>query len=133
MFSALLIPVWMVDGAALAYVFGYASVFFSIIIFFSIKNKSNPLKAETYIDVPEGFEIEDKYIFEAQPKSVDELMKVSQEVVEFAKQFDDNTNRQNAISLAFEELGTFILNLSAGRKKNYIFEIRLVYDKDKKT
>ena len=51
------------------------------------------------------------------------LVNQSKEVVEFAKQFDDNTNRQNAISLAFEELGTFILNLSAGRKKNYIFEM----------
>lgn len=132
-FSALLIPIWMVDGAALAYVFGYASVFFLIVIFFSIKNKSNPLKAETYIDVAKGFEIDEKYIFEAQPKSVDELMKVSQEVIEFAKQFDKDKNRQMAISLAFEELGTIILQEGVGDKKRYIFELRLVYDKDKKS
>lgn len=123
----------MVDGAALAYFFGYFSVFVLIVLFFSIKNKSNPFQAETYIDVPKGFEIDDKYIFESQPKSIDELMDVSKDVILFTEQFDNDKNRQNAISLAIEELGTIILENGAGEKKKYIFEMRLVYDEEKKS
>lgn len=104
-----------------------------IVIFFSIKNGSSPLKAETYIDVPKGFEIDEKYIFEAQPKNIDELMEISKEVINFSKQFDEDKNRQMAISLAFEELGTVILQYGVGEKKRYIFEFRLVFDVDNKS
>lgn len=133
LFSALLIPFWMVDGAALAYVFGYASVFFLIVIFFSVKNKSHPLKAETYIDVPENFEIEDKYIFEVVPKNQEELLEASKKVTDFAKQFEDNMRNRMALSLAVEELGNNIFEHGIKNKKHHIFEIRIVYDAENKT
>lgn len=131
-FSALLIPVWMVDGAALAYVFGYASVFFLIVIFFSIKNQSSPFKAETYIDVPKNFEIDEKYIFESRPDSQEALIEASKEAGEFAKKFEDDMHNRLAISLAVEELGTNILEHGIKNKKRYIFEIRIVYDVESK-
>lgn len=128
MFSAFLIPVFLVDGAALAYVFGYASVFFLIVIFFSIKNHGNPFNAETYIDVPKNFEIEDKYIFESMPKSQEELLEASKMVGDFVKQFDKSMHNRMAISLAVEELGNNIFEHGIKNKKHHIFEMRIVYD-----
>ena len=127
-FSAILIPIWLVDGAALAYFYAYFSVFAMIVIFFSIKNRSNPLKAETYIDVPKGFEIEEKYIFEASPTNIDELMKASEDVIKFAEKFEKRKNRCKALSLAIEELGATIIKYGLKGKSHYIFEMRIVYD-----
>lgn len=131
-FSAILIPSMMVNGAALAYVLGYASVFFIIVIYFTIRNKKSPINPANYLLLPENFEIEDKYVFECMPKNKEELIEMSKQAGEFCKNFEDDIHNRMAISLAIEELGTNIFNHGIKNKKNYIFDIRIVYDSERK-
>lgn len=130
-FSALLIPVWMVDGAALAYVFGYFTVFCLIILFFSLYNKTSPFNPATYMVLPEGFEIPEDHIFERQPQNKDEVLSMSKDVGDFCKKFSDDIRTRMAISLAIEELGVNVFDHGMKKNKKYLFEIRVIYDEDK--
>lgn len=130
-FSAILIPIWMVDGAALAYVYGYFTVFCLIIIFFTLRNRTSPFNPSTYMVLPKGFEIPPEYIFEDTPESKEEVMSMSRRVSEFCKKFEDDIKRRMAISLAIEELGINVFDHGMKKSKKYLFEIRVIYDKDK--
>lgn len=130
-FSAILIPKFMVNGAALAYVLGYASVCVIIVIYFTIRNKKGLFNPDNYILLPENFEIEDKYIYECMPKDKEDLIEKSKEAGEFCKRFEDNIHNRMAISLAIEELGTNVFDYGIKNKRNYIFEIRIVFDKER--
>lgn len=129
-FSALLIPTMMVDGAALAYVFGYFSVFVLIIVFFTSYNKKNPFNPDTYMILPENFEIPEYQCFEKEIDNVDEVLFMSKEASEFCKKFDADMRTRMAISLAIEELGVNVCEHGMNKNKKYLFEIRVVYDKD---
>lgn len=129
-FSAILIPILMVDGAALAYVFGYVFTFIVIVAFFSIKNRSNPFDAGTYMVLPKNFEIDEKYIFEKSINNKEEVIKMSKEANEFCKKYEDNIRNRMAISLAIEELGMNVLEHGMVKDKKYLFEIRVMYNKD---
>ena len=131
-FSALLIPSLMVNGAALAYVFGYFTVFILITIFFTIRNRSNPFKPESYLVLPKGFEIPEEQIFEKEIYNVDEVLSMSKQVGEFCKKFGADLRTRMAISLAIEELGVNVCEHGMNKEKKYLFEIRVVYDADKK-
>lgn len=132
-FSALLIPTMLVDGAALAYVFGYFTVFVLIVVFFTLRNRSNPFNPNTYMVLPEGFEIPEDQIFEKQIDNEDEVLFMSQQAGEFCKRFDADLRTRMAISLAIEELGVNVCEHGMKKNKKYLFEIRVVYDKDKKS
>lgn len=130
-FSALLIPTMMVDGAALAYVLGYFTVFCLIVVFFTLRNRSNPFNPATYMVLPKGFEIPEEQIFEKMPESKNEVLFMSKEVSEFCKKFSDDMRTRMAISLAIEELGVNVFDHGMKKNKNYLFEIRVIYDKEK--
>ena len=132
-FSALLIPTMLVDGAALAYVFGYFTVFVLIILFFCLRNRSNPFKPSTYMVLPEGFEIPEDHIFEKEIDNVDEVLFMSKQVGEFCKKLGADLRTRMAISLAIEELGINVCEHGMKKNKKYLFEIRVIYDADKKT
>lgn len=132
-FSALLIPTLLVDGAALAYVFGYLSVFVLIIVFFTAYNKGNPFNPSTYMVLPKGFEIPEDHIFEKEIENVDEVLFMSKQVGEFCKKLGADLRTRMAISLAIEELGINVCEHGMKKNKKYLFEIRVVYDAEKKS
>lgn len=121
----------MVDGAALAYVFGYFAVFVLIIIFFSSYNKTSPFNPSTYMILPKDFEIPEDQIFEKQLESKDEVLDMSKQAGEFCKKFSDDIRTRMAISLAIEELGVNVFDHGMKKNKKYLFEIRVIYDKEK--
>lgn len=132
-FSALLIPAWLVDGAALAYVFGYFCVFVLIIVFFTAYNKGNPFNPSTYMVLPKGFEIPETHIFEKMLKSKDEVLYMSKQVCDFCKGLGADIRTRMAISLAIEELGINVFEHGMNKNKRYLFEIRVVFDAKKGT
>ena len=121
----------MVDGAALAYVFGYFTVFCLIILFFTLYNKTSPFNPATYMVLPEGFEIPEDHIFEKQPQNKDEVLSMSKDVGDFCKKFSDDLRTRMAISLAIEELGVNVFDHGMKKNKHYLFEIRVIYDEEK--
>lgn len=131
-FSVLLIPKYVVMGVATSYVCGYLLALLCIIVFFCIKNKSNPFKLETYLALPENFEIDDKYILEVNPKSKEEVLDLSTNISDFCKRFDADIRTRMAISLAIEELGVNVFDFGVQDKKHYIYEVRVIFDPDSK-
>lgn len=132
-YSALLIPVLMVEGAALAYVCGYFTVFVLIILFFTLRNRTSPSNPSTYMVLPKGFEIPDDFIFEGQPSSEEEVIIMSKMFSDFFKKFSKDSRKCMAISLAIEELGIYVFDHGMKKNRSYLFEIRVIYDQEKDT
>lgn len=131
-YSALLIPTMMVDGAALAYVCGYATVFVLIVIFFTIRNRTSPSSPSTYMILPKGFEIPREHIYEGQPRNKEDVIIMSKFFTEeFFPKFSNDVKKSMAIALAIEELGINVFDHGMKKKRPYLFEIRVIFDEEK--
>lgn len=130
LFALILIPKLVVMGVAISYVAGYLLALLCVIVFFCLKNKSNPFKLDTYLVLPENFEIPEEFVFEANPKSKEEVLELSSSISEFCKKWDADIRTRMAISLIIEELGVNVFDFGIKDKKRYIYEVRVIFDKD---
>lgn len=119
-----------VTGIWLSFLVGEAATFLLIAMWSRLKGDKEAKWTQRFLMIPKNFAEDVLERFDASAQSVEDVVRVSENVQAFCRKNGSDPRTAFLLSLAVEELGEYLLeNNSAGKEKETV-EIRLLCKKD---
>jgi len=130
--SMILIPAMQMNGLYLANILNGVICFSVIVIFSRISTKKMPRNMEMLLAMPESFGISEQNRMDLSVRTIEQVVDVSREIMDFCTEQGIDRRRSYFCSLAMEEMaGNVVLHgFTKDRKKNHVVDIRVIHKED---